>query len=89
MTSMPNGVRTHHGNVYCSLPGGVRAHHGLFKVRAFETPATFHIVAKNHKTVQWFIQANQKIIDVTTSISSSKVHTRQAKQIEWLIIIWE
>ena len=60
----------------CSLPRGVRAHHGLFRARAFETPATFHIVAKSHWIVQRFIQANQKTsplpllinIDVTSSI---------------------
>ena len=33
-----------YGNFYCPLPGGVRAHHGLFRARAFETPAIFHIV---------------------------------------------
>ena len=59
--SMPDGsVCMHHGNFYCSLPDGAHAHHGLFKARAFETPATFHIVAKSHWTVQWCIQANQK-----------------------------
>ena len=76
MTSMPNGVRTHHGNFYCSLPGDVRAHHGLFRARAFETPTTFHIVAERHWTELWFIQAIQKTspspllinIDVTPSI---------------------
>ena len=60
--SMPGGVPTHHGNFYCSLPIGVRAHHGLLRARAFETPATFHIVAKSLWTVQWFIQTNQKTI---------------------------
>ena len=54
---MPDGVRTHHVNFCCSLPGGVHGHHGLLRVCAFETPATFHIVAKSHWTVQWFIQA--------------------------------
>ena len=76
---MPGGVRTHHGNFHCSLPGGVGAHHGLFRARAFETHAIFHIVAKSYLTVQWFIQANQKTssspllinIDVTLSIRSS------------------
>ena len=28
------------------MPGGVRANYGLFRARAFETFATFHIVAK-------------------------------------------
>ena len=78
MTSMPGGVCTDYGNFYCSLPGGVRAHHGLFRTRAFETPATFHKIAKSHWTVQWFIQANQKTspspllinIDVTLSIGN-------------------
>ena len=41
MTHMPGGARTHHGNFYCSLPDTVRAHYALFRVRAFETPATF------------------------------------------------
>ena len=49
-----------YGNFYFSLPGSVRAHHGLFRARAFETPATFHEVAKSYWIVQWFIQANQK-----------------------------
>ena len=49
-----------YGNFYCSLRGSVRAHHGLFRTRAFETPATFHKVAKSHWTEQWFIQVNQK-----------------------------
>ena len=55
-------MRTHHGNLYCSLPGCLRAHHGLFTARAFESPASFHILvlAKSHWTVQWFIQSNQK-----------------------------
>ena len=48
---MPSRMHTYHGNVYCSLPG-VPVHHGLFGVRAFETPATFHIVVKSHWTVQ-------------------------------------
>ena len=58
--SMSGGVCTHQGNFYCSLPGGVRAHHGLFRARAFETPATFHIVEKSLWTVQWVIQTNKK-----------------------------
>ena len=49
-----------YGNLYRSLPGDVRAHHGLFRARAFETPATIHKVAKSYRTVQGFIQANQK-----------------------------
>ena len=57
---MPGGVRTHHDNFYYSLPGSVHAHHGLFRARAFETLATFPIVAKRHWTVQWFFQAIQK-----------------------------
>ena len=56
VTSMPLAVVT-----YCSLPGDVRPHHGLFRTFAFETPAIFHIVAKSHWTVQWFIHANQMI----------------------------
>ena len=71
--SMPGGLRTFHGNLYCSLTGG------LFRAHAFETPATCNIhvaVTKSHWTVQWFIQENQKTsaspllinTDVTPSI---------------------
>ena len=42
VTSVPGGVRAHHGNCY-SLHG---AHHGLFRARAFITFTIFHIVAK-------------------------------------------
>ena len=60
VTSMPGGVRTYHGNFYCSLPGVVCAQHGLYRARAFKIPATFDVVPKSHWIVQWFIQANQK-----------------------------
>ena len=46
-----DNVSALHGNFHCSFPGGVHAHHGLFRVRAFETPATFYIVVKSHWTV--------------------------------------
>ena len=84
VTAMPGVVRTHHGkcNFQCSLPGGVLMHHGLFRACAFETPATFHIVAKSHWAVQWFIQPSQKTIpsplltniDVTPSIPDPGIH---------------
>ena len=51
-----------YSNFYCSLPCGVHAHHGLFRARAFETPITFHEVAKSHWTVQWFIQAKTSLL---------------------------
>ena len=38
----------------------MRADHGLLKARAFETPATVHIVARSHRIQQRYIQANQK-----------------------------
>ena len=72
--SMPGGVRTHHGNFYCSLPSDMCAHHGLFRARAFETHAPFHTYSsKSHWTGQWFIQAKSEsslaFVDVTRSDS--------------------
>ena len=75
--SVPSGVCTHHGIFYCSLPGGVRAHPGLFRAHAFETPASFEIVAKKPlDSAVVHVQANQKTsplalsknIDVTPSM---------------------
>ena len=42
-----------------SMPGGVRAHYGLYREPVFKTPATFHIVAKSHYTVQWCIKGGR------------------------------
>ena len=47
---MPGGVHMHHGNFHHSLPCSVGAHHGLFWAHAFETSATFLMVAKSHWT---------------------------------------
>ena len=74
VTSMPGSMRTHLGNFYCFFAR--RCVCTSWFVCAFETPPRFHIVAKSHWMVQWFIQPNQKTgpsplltnTDVTPSI---------------------
>ena len=43
MTSIPDDVRMLHDKFNRALPDGVHANYGLFRARAFETPAEFHI----------------------------------------------
>ena len=58
---MPGRVVMHHGIFVCSLPDGVCAHHDFCRARAFENPATFHIVAKSQWTVQRFNQIKGQV----------------------------
>ena len=77
-------VSAHVMTISIILPGGMRAHYDWLRARAFKTPATFHILAKSHWTVQWFFQANQHDhktsssplfinIDVTISIHDFRI----------------
>ena len=61
VTSMPGGVRTHLGIISIVLCLVVFVHIMVCSGSVLlKLPAIFHIVAKSHWTVQWFIQANQK-----------------------------
>ena len=83
VTSMPICMHTHHCNFYCSLTGDVHALHGLFRARAFENPPTFHVVAKCHWTVQWFIQANKKTSSSPLLINHGLIQDLQKEGAEY------